>query len=1400
VLEGSCDFIFPRRYGHPQQTSLLRPKILEAAIMPYFRYFLPGFGVSLLLLLALNTSISFANKLGPAGDGIGIKRPVQGLSSAVRAEFSTSQLDTIYVGYLAGSRSATNPYGVGVGGVWDFDQEISGTDSTQFWQFFLAGWRFFSTSTLPLPGDRPSWYFDHGNEVNIGDTNLWLDRENRGMHSARTGDAATAGYLRTGITGYWHVDDMAGVSAPVAGANSAWCGLRGPNDFSYTDEVTGNPLSGDLARFFWFGGAVIGSWPGYGDQIEQILYHDFDLVNGDGSDQLSFDYRTDMSSLLATENNGSAWFNPDPTSAANFVLNPMDSLMVWVGLPTESAYDVNKRWLSEVLDFGSASQPVKVFADTGLSGGNVSVPLPAFGAATTVRVAFQVKTNRSVSDETFELSGFDSAEGAALIDDVRQNGVLLINGDFEAANAIRPRFSLPGGGVSNENSPSTFWITTGKPPAGYGHIHNVFDLPYNDPCGALGSPDRLCDLIDNTLVLSNHDDPDHAFFEESWVSAESPTIPLYDGSPIQNALNAQSLDLFRLEYQLWTGTMDRDQAVFWNVGARYHGPTFTQLPDSLVPGWSINGAEPAIYSNADPACFVINTGTRLDGIIPPPSRLDSMKVFVWIQTRCARFGATVLCGKPEGGYFDNIRVCFTGGEGAAITAQFWDLLADTFPFNEEISPGSANFDTTTALIKQGMNRAGIGEGVIVGDTLAVISDFEPGGRETRLDFVFRIKPGPGNYSVKGDPSSPLWKTPSDPTQGVASAGDGSFFGQYLANPGPYSKGDHTAGWDWTTWNSARMDSAERNISPLAGRNLGIPVGGWQGTLHEEDPNYITLGVTRNICFLVDPNGSAISTNICCSAATCAVAPFFDSWPPLAYPAGTLTTTIEGTKILPDGIFTPGTHIEYFMRRSDAPEGVAGVSVTPDTTVASQQAALGPHFDGQRFLEIGVFPDLWKDISNGGQGLACMLVVDAADRRGQEHTVIGTLDSLGYGKNNGAGRGWWENDPSTSNPNPDDPDNWIFPNLGQKGLAFDWFDVQASESGEADRPGCRLATAPPDLADRQCKQGPTPDMLKAYYNTILWMGGDLVGGVLHDGIGPAEQSDDVALVTGFLASSSSGNERAVWLAGDGAANDLANSNGGAPTLLTEFFATLFIADSYRTASGNISTPSAVINLISEFNAPRPYGYNNSCALVPDVISANGAVADGVLAQRYEDSSDGDVSINPGLYGSVVYRPADNASRFYTTLISGYQIPNLLGSGFQNTQTDAGRMAFVDDALVAFNLCAAIGPVVAIGDLPGASGAQLNLVRGAFPNPALAGPPKVNFSLAQAAKVTFRLYNVAGRLLHEETKAFEAGHQIFQWDGHITTGMRVAPGVYFYRLSAPGVTFENNRQRMVLLGGN
>ena len=94
------------------------------------------------------------------------------------------------------------------------------------------------------------------------------------------------------------------------------------------------------------------------------------------------------------------------------------------------------------------------------------------------------------------------------------------------------------------------------------------------------------------------------------------------------------------------------------------------------------------------------------------------------------------------------------------------------------------------------------------------------------------------------------------------------------------------------------------------RNIGGPnPPAWMGTLHEQDPNFGALGIVHNVCFLVDPTGPPDMTNIDCSGT-----------PPVAYatsanggvPAG---TTKEGTKIIPDGWLTPGSHLEYFVRQS-----------------------------------------------------------------------------------------------------------------------------------------------------------------------------------------------------------------------------------------------------------------------------------------------------------------------------------------------------------------------------------------------------------------------------------------------------------------------------------------------------
>src|SRR5439155_12135563 len=140
----------------------------------------------------------------------------------------------------------------------------------------------------------------------------------------------------------------------------------------------------------------------------------------------------------------------------------------------------------------------------------------------------------------------------------------------------------------------------------------------------------------------------------------------------------------------------------------------------------------------------------------------------------------------------------------------------------------------------------------------------------RCDLVFRILPGPGNYQIAagrsmapgGSPSGVLLQVPANQS-GVVTNGDASFWGQYLANAGEVSVGDHHGhtSWDHLTWNSARMDTSELNIFPVGGiTGTGLTGGNYMTTLHESDPKFAALGISKFKCFVIDTTKAASSTS------------------------------------------------------------------------------------------------------------------------------------------------------------------------------------------------------------------------------------------------------------------------------------------------------------------------------------------------------------------------------------------------------------------------------------------------------------------------------------------------------------------------------------------------------------
>lgn len=1365
---------------------LLRPRANPA----------PSFGI---LAVALFASLcvlpeTWARGLESQEEDLGVEKAAPRQTRAAASTFGVSNsncpgaaCDTVWVGHSnAGPGGAF--LGVRVGGAWDFDTGIAGTDSSQGWKRWALQYRTGGTRAAT---DRPEWYVDIGNHVNEGNTNLWAAR-----------DLAARKYVKTGVAGVWHSDDMVGVklnvlngaepsALPIVGARSAWCGLRESGNTRAQDALTGNYINGDLQMEQ--GGAGAGTepeFPGFCNGWDQLLYKDF-AAGAAGS--LSFRIRANVSEFVDPLAAGSGWFNPDPTNIVNLVNNTADSVMVYIGSPRETGvYDTNRRWFSEVLDltrphqelFAVSGQFPFIAADTAITRAYAGIQ-PIGG---NVRVVFRVKTNRVRSDQvTGTAAGYNTKDGAALIDAVQLNGGTTYG--FEAANSVTAR-SL----IANIATDGGAWATTGKPPSQWFHLSSVASLLYEDLCGGVGAPTRICDLAGVVAVAGDKGSSDIVTVEQFTIF-ESPTIDLAVRTAAPGTKNGQGIDketasrtAVVADMDIYTGFMSLDESVFWRVGARAYAPAIFRQPVSGAPIWS-NTLFPGIISaNDDPFCFQDLNNISAVGFTP--GQVDSLKYALNIVTQGWRFGGTNL-GNTRGTYFDRFRVGFVRASSPLLGQAVWDRLQDQFPFNEGVSPGdNALFDTTTAFVKTANRTVAPQDapGVVAGDSIMVRSEYTGNGiaTGTRVDLIFRIDWGPGSYTVKGNRSSALVnKDPAHP-----------FAASYLANNGPFgTPGGHGGTWNRHVWNSARMDSAEINTYPINPRAIGNPVPPqWMGTLHESEfgPGGLrdNLGIVHGVCFLVNPEGPNDETNTDCSGS-----------PPAVYGAVSGLSE-EGTKILPDGWFTPGTHIEYFVRRSTV-ENLTNDELLFDTLMVTVQDLTGnPDFDQERFTSVDVLPDMWKSTRYLGAGLACFLMIDANDRRGGDPPFRGAADSLGYGKNNGASQGWKGLGPGSD---PNNPAGFVAANLGQYGLNYDHYDIEGSESSEAGHPGVRFANNPGAIAAKGDKSGPSAAQLATLYTTVLFLAGDNSDKTLHDGFDTQESADDISLLGGFLDGASGANRRGVWLSGDGIMEDgVFNSDDG--TILYPFLTDRFGADltspNYKAFSGSAVTTVGYLPTASWAHPGRTYGFNHLCTVLADVLQVVPTLDGATEAAQYQH-------LGPGPWTSSVYRPVNPGTREYRTLFDGFDLFNLrgnyasLGDIATKPGTDLGRISWFDDVVTGhFQICARRGPVIGVGDLPGTDGRRfVNANLGSFPNPAFAGSRvTLRFTLAQARDVKVKIYNVAGRevanFLH---KGVEGPNDVL-WDGVLSSGAKASPGVYFYRLD--GIDFERAGapQKMILLGSN
>ncbi|HKQ59536.1 MAG TPA: FlgD immunoglobulin-like domain containing protein [Candidatus Eisenbacteria bacterium] len=1409
-------------------------------------------------------------------------------------------------------RSAS-PVTTGGNGTWDFDRFQDPFSSGGLGADSLQGWwpvsRAFQSGATTFPDYMRAFFgLDYGNQVNyainqgspkrtFGVVGLWhRDRGNITYAAADTvedKDPIARG-VQDNITNVqpvlWSPTEVGGAGSTA----SAWMGMRSSGDLSHRDEPslggTGNYFNGGVLDYQGNNGfnqtgsvSINGTdhnFPGYGSQMDQMLYRDIQLAEGDGL-TISFNFSTSMStSKNSTAGVQVGWFDKDPISNAqvgliptsspssdgNFISAtvaganaPCDSFMVYIGAPVNDSdvtfsgplfigvneittvYDPRRRWFSEVLRCVSGDQHYKELASyagihnpTAISV-NVGALYPSVlqdikdadgstGDGGVVRLVFRVKTNRGFDDENGgnPAASFDSGtRGAAIVDNIVVNGWPAAHGDFEAADAI-----------NNDTAvlPVDAWKSTGKPPAVYFHAHSVMPgggLPFNDPCGGLNDPNRQCNLYGKIVTAGDHDaaDKDGGLYGSNtmdrhrWLA--SPTINLCSNGNGAGFYNAMGIDdeisRTTFDFSIFSSLYNAGLVNATTATGNFVRVGFQSYPARQANGnitWGEERHTSSIFFYGTRGCFETfyamatgSIGYRQNGLIRttnPDGVPDSIRVYINRLSRCYTFASILeaTCspnvGDNVGVYFDNISLALIDSPGApAMSLPVWHLINDAFPANGNDALIPAGFDTTAAHIRTALNiafttgtttRPSVG-----GDSVVIVA----AGPDVRADMVFRILPGPGNYMTIGSKSSGVARRPDGVPVGTrvaATPGDGSFFGTYMANPGPFSKGTHGTAWSQHTWNSARMDTVEENLF-LTGNNanvVGNVPGNWAGMLHEDDPNFATLGITKFRCVMVNPSGALNSTNIICDGT---------GWG--AYAAGSgwdgTTTTKEYTKIIPDGLLTPGSHVQYFFRKSAA-SSPAAYEMAPDTNFIFQTGDT----DGHRWQQFGILPDRWKDgawsiADRNAAAQACMLYIDWCDRRGDERYWVSIADTIGatqaarYGAHNGWHARGKQDLTQDIRTVIGTADNWgVFRHGGQPGTIWDMFGVKGSENSTLTSSiGSRSASLPFGyMAGRQNLTGPTGKMLRQFYRVILALTGDLGAG----NIGPyVDKGDnDIGLLQDFANTTVGTTQpRGVWFQGSNFVSGQVSGGASAhPTFPTTFFGAGLVSSDYRTYADNT-------NSIVELSVSAPlhtfgsrYSVLNSCGTGNDVLSLSGSFGAAISA-RYPDTGTGS---NPKI--ASIYAPSSlpGTTHPMVTLVEGFRISSL---GSWPLLQSHGRVIYY--AEVMSNLFAGLGGCVLTG-APVSVGENPNNVLEYYlalrsENPMRDGFARITFGITQREKVELRIYDVAGRTVRTlANREFAAGEHALTWDGTNDDGQPVARGVYFYQLRTP--SFVSQKKIAVL----
>ena len=498
-----------------------------------------------------------------------------------------------------------------------------------------------------------------------------------------------------------------------------------------------------------------------------------------------------------------------------------------------------------------------------------------------------------------------------------------------------------------------------------------------------------------------------------------------------------------------------------------------------------------------------------------------------------------------------------------------------------------------------------------------------------------------------------------------------------------------------TWQEAKMDTAE--ITTLSGTATWPVRGTWMSTFHESDPRFL----------------------------------------------------FEGTEILPNNLFVPGTRIEYFLKARYV--GSSDWFYLPDTT-------------GGACEEFEILPMMRND-GHGGLDWPCLLVADHFGQRG----------NLGMRNSDRIGRHLTANN----------FDYDIYSRLGPTSDLRNGIGRWAANTGQIGGPG---------TPEYNWGSGATLSQILAYTHCMLNTGN-------VDDFSMYRQ--DVDLASNWLKQSSADTPKFFLLSGTDTATWLATHWWLCfLEFLNSVLGVKYVCENYA-AQENDYTYCLPINSVAGGrltggSCPTQYVLrSNGCPSTFDVIAPSAAAGCNAVAEREYDAG-----WNPGVtsYSAVSNVVSVSGGANYKTLVESYdncltRTDNSLGypaCGGDDVLTDCFNCVLTWGGLTPFSICnpssVNVNPNAVAAPPVASSLAQ------AYPNP-MNPTATIRYTVGVPGKVMLRVFDVTGRVIRtlvDETKGTGAYSVI--WDGANDRAERVASGVFFYQLDVPG--FRSAKKLVIL----